>query len=244
MLLEHQVDGLILAPVSRSPDGDYPNIELLRTFQRRQIPVVCIVDSVRNLATARITTAVYHGTRMLVDHLIELGHRDIAYFSQPFQRVQKCGRHAAYQDALLQAGIPFRSELLVETGLTPDAAYERTGGLLDQGVRFTAAVYANDYMATGGLRKLRERGLRVPEDVSVTGFDDVDLARFCEVPLTTARFPMRQIGEMAVRELVDQLAQSDRLDGTPPLDVALRPELVRRQSTGPAPCQLPGPGAG
>ncbi len=127
----------------------------------------------------------------------------------------------------------FDPALLVETGLTPTDAYRATGDLLDSGVVFTAAVYANDYMAIGGLRKLRERGIRVPEDVSVTGFDDTEWAQFCEVPLTTARFPTRQLGEMAVREIVEHLTAGDRTQDEAFCDLALRPTLVTRQSTGP-----------
>jgi len=241
MLLEHHVDGLILAPVSRNQEGSYQNIDLLRAFHQRGTPVICVVDSVKDFPSGRITTAVYHGTRMLMDHLIELGHREIAYFSQPFQRIQKYGRHTAYYDALREAGIPERPELIVETGLTPIEAYRKTAWALDSGLRFTAAMYANDYMAFGGMRALRERGIRVPAEVSVCGFDDVEWAQFCEVPLTTARFPIRQIGEMAVRELVDCLSDpARRSDFSEPFcDVAVRPTLIVRQSTGPAPTGLP-----
>lgn len=236
MLLEHRVDGLILVPVASDPEGTYQNIKLLQTFQRRRVPILCIVDAVRDMETLRITTAVYEGTRLLVDHLTGLGHRDIAYFSQPFPRVLQCGRHAAYRDALARAGIPFRPELLIETGLTPEDAYARTGQALEDGVSFTAAVYPNDYMAVGGLRKLREQGLRVPQDVSVTGFDDVDWARFCEVPLTTARFPVRELGEMAVQKMLQCLeSESDASGRSPSCDIIVKPELVVRESTGPAP---------
>ncbi|MGQ9650780.1 MAG: LacI family DNA-binding transcriptional regulator [Phycisphaerae bacterium] len=235
MLLEHHVDGLVIVPVARSPEGAYPNLKLLKLFQRRHIPIISIVDSINELETGRITTAVYQGTRLLMDHLIGLGHRDIAYFSQPFQRIQKYGRHTAYHDALREAGIPYRPELMVETGLSPAEAYRQTARLLDSGVRFTAAMYPNDYMAVGGLRMFRERGIRVPDDVSVTGFDDIELARYCEIPLTTAAFPIRQLGEMAIRELVSLLGRSDRGGEQPTVDVALRPTLVVRQSTGPPP---------
>lgn len=235
MLLEHHVDGLVIVPVARSPEGEYPNLGLLRLFHRRHIPIISIVDSISELKTGRITTAVYQGTRLLTDYLVGLGHRDIAYFSQPFQRIQKYGRHMAYHDALREAGIPHRPELLAETGLSPADAYRQTGLLLDRGVRFTAAMYPNDYMAVGGLRMLRERGFRVPEEISVTGFDDIELARYCEIPLTTAAFPIRQLGEMAVREIVSFLADTDREDEQPTVDVALRPTLVVRQSTGPPP---------
>lgn len=235
MLLEHNVDGLILVPVSSDSEGTYPNLALLKMFQRRRVPIICIVDGVRDLKTGRILTDVYAGTRMLIDHLAELGHQDIAYFSQPFSRVQKFGRHAAYYDALRMHGLPARPELLVETGLTPEEAYDRTTALVDSGVRFTAAVYPNDYMAIGGIRALLDRGLRVPQDISVTGFDDIEWARFCEVPLTTARFPRQEIGERAVREMIEHLA-SEPLDTLAGLsDVTIPPELVIRQSTGPAP---------
>jgi DNA-binding LacI/PurR family transcriptional regulator len=234
MLLEHNVDALILVPVASDPRGTYENLDLLRMFESRGIPIMCIVNSVRGLKANRVTTDVYQATRLLADHLLELGHRDIAYFSQPFTRVvRQHGRHAAYRDALREAGVPFRPELLVETGVTPDDAYEQTGRLLDSGVRFTAAMYPNDYMAIGGVRKLRERGVRVPEDVSVAGLDDVDLARFCEVPLTTARFPMRKIGELAVGELIARLESSREAAELPsPSRRVLPAELVVRRSTG------------
>lgn len=234
MLLEHGIDGLILVPIARDREGAYPNTALLRTFQRRRTPIISIVESIKDYPTARITTSVYEGTRLVADHLIALGHRRIAYFSQPFHRIQKFGRHAAYHDALSREGIPFQPELMVEAGLTPDDAYQKTGQVLDRGVRFTAAMYPNDYMAVGGLRMLRERGLRVPEDVSVTGLDDVEWAKFCEVPLTTARFPTRTLGEMAVRELVERLSHTPLPEDEVFCQVSVSPTLVVRQSTGPA----------
>jgi DNA-binding LacI/PurR family transcriptional regulator len=235
MLMEHNIDALVLAPVVRSPAGDYPNLPLLRLFQGRQIPIMCLVDSIKELDTGRITTAVYAGTRLLADHLISLGHRRIAYFSQPFQRILKYGRHAACQDAMRAADIPHHPALLVETGLTPQDAFRETNSLLERGVSFTAAMYPNDYMAIGGLRALRLSGLRVPEDVSVTGFDDVDWARFCEVPLTTVAFAARQLGEMAIREIVEHLSSEEGTAKRPLCDIDIRPQLVVRDSTGPAP---------
>ncbi|MBP7937364.1 MAG: LacI family DNA-binding transcriptional regulator [Phycisphaerae bacterium] len=238
MLLEHGVDGLILVPIARSQDGTYPNTSLLRAFQRRRTPVISIVDSIKDYPTARITTSVYEGTRLVAEHLIALGHRRIAYLSQPFHRIQKFGRHAAYHDALNHAGIPFDPELMVEAGLTPNDAYEKTGQLLDSGIRFTAAMYPNDYMAVGGLRMLRERSLRVPDAVSVTGFDDVEWARFCEVPLTTARFPARALGEMAVRELTERLSRHAPPEDEAFCQISVSPTLIVRRSTGPVAGEL------
>lgn len=235
MLLEHNVEGLILVPVSADPEGTYPNLDLLKMFQRRRVPIICIVDGLKELKTGRVSTDVYAGTRMLVDHLTSLGHRDIAYFSQPFSRVVKFGRHAAYHDALREAGVAVRPELLVETGLSPEEAYDRTSSLLEQGVPFTAAVYPNDYMAVGGMRALRDHGLRVPDDVSVTGFDDIEWARFCEVPLTTARFPRQEIGERAVRDMIAYLDREPNDINAELCDIVVQPELVIRQSTGPVP---------
>jgi LacI family repressor for deo operon, udp, cdd, tsx, nupC, and nupG len=88
-------------------------------------------------------------------------------------------------------------------------------------------------MAIGGLRKLREQGLRVPDDVSVAGFDDVDAGRFCEVPLTTARFDIRQLGDTAVRQVIEYLEKDDDTAGRLASETVLEPTLVVRQSTGP-----------
>jgi len=234
MLLEHNVDGLIIVPVACDPEGTYRNVRLLKAFQRRQIPIQCIVDGIRGLRTGRILTDVYKGTRLVVEHLIGLGHRHIAYFSQPFVKVRKGGRHAGYYDALQAFGVPARPELMIEAGLTPRDAYERTRWFVRRKIFFTAAVYPNDYMAVGGLRALRESGLNVPRDVSVTGFDDVEWARYCEVPLTTVRFPARELGERCVMELMRYIHADQDPDRTM-CDIVLPPTLVVRESTAPPP---------
>jgi DNA-binding LacI/PurR family transcriptional regulator len=103
--------------------------------------------------------------------------------------------------------------------------------LLDSGFEPTAIICVNDFMAAGVLRALRDAGLRVPEDVSVTGFDNLSLSEYCWPPLTTAHIPRDEIGELVFRSLAPGLA-----GGTPPArETLFEPELVIRASTGPAP---------
>ncbi|WP_051939126.1 LacI family DNA-binding transcriptional regulator [Phaeacidiphilus oryzae] len=181
--------------------------------------------------TMSVSAAHFSGARAVTRLLVELGHRRIGLITGPaawHSRDDRVGGHlAALSEAGLlgDPGLLRHGEPATETGL-------RAGGeLLDLGPRPTAVVCYNDKVAVGVLEAARERGLRVPEDLSVTGFDDIDVSRAASPRLTTVRQPLLEMGRTAVTMLMRQL------DGHAheAVSMELATRLIVRESTGPAP---------
>ena len=114
----------------------------------------------------------------------------------------------------------------------PEEGYASAQKLLETGERFTALFAFNDISAIGAVRAIRDAGLRVPEDISVIGFDDIQAAAYLTPRLTTVRQPLRQMGEMAAKQLLLRISNGN---SRPRQLISLAPELVVRESTGPAP---------
>lgn len=208
-----------------------PGAELAR-LRDRGFPFVVVdprTPPPRNLAA--VSAAHFAGARQLTAHLIGLGHRRIGIIGGPRDWLAGENRFAGYLAPLADAGVlpdPELTRFVAEptTGLGHRAAAE----LLDLPDRPTALLAFNDKMAIGALRAAAERGLRVPEDLSVAGFDDIELGRACRPMLTTVRQPLEEMGRMAVHLLLRMLG-GHRIDA---LHVELATELVVRESTGPA----------
>ncbi len=166
------------------------------------------------------------GTRAAVEHLIGLGHTRIAYVGDRSGYQSDAERLGGYQQALVQAGIEFDRALAVEGDGRPEAAIEAVNGLLALPVPPTAICCYNDMTALGAMRAIRARGLRVPEDVSVTGFDDLFFAAYIEPPLTTVRQPMRRMGKMAMESLLNLMSGEESI-----AQVKVEAELIVRGST-------------
>jgi len=168
------------------------------------------------------------GAREAIAHLVGLGHRRIACVTNaPLVYTAAAERRDGYLDALRDAGIEFDPELLVEAEFVAASGHAAVARLVGRAA-FTAIFVASDVVALGVLRALREAGLDVPGDVSVVGFDDVDLAEHFDPPLTTVRVPARQLGEVAGRTLLDRIAGQVVAPRT-----VLSTELIVRASTGP-----------
>lgn len=163
-----------------------------------------------------------------VRHLVELGHRVIAYVAGPQEFRHARRRQQAWADTLAAAGLPLGP--VRAGGFTAEGGARATRSLIGGPDRPTAIVYGNDLSATAGMAVAQEAGLRLPDDLSVVGFDDVPLASFTHPPLTTCRADATDWGRAAARTLVHVIQE-----GTAP-DVDLTPAaLVVRGSTGPAP---------
>lgn len=167
----------------------------------------------------------WNGARQIVEHLIELGHTEIAEISGPLESADGSMRHSSWRRCLevhnLDTGLSVAGDFDVCSG------YVGAKQLLGKSRSFTALVAGNDRMALGAIRAVREAGLRVPEDVSVVGFDDVPEAAFYNPPLTTVRQDFDVLGRESIEYLValiedSQIAVQQRV---------LYPELVIRQST-------------
>jgi DNA-binding LacI/PurR family transcriptional regulator len=161
-------------------------------------------------------------------HLIDLGHRRIGHVVGPRRMLHATRRNTAFTETLAAAGLP--EGLVVETDFTAAQGAAATEHLLDLAEPPTAIIYGNDPMAIAGIGVAHERGLRLPDDLSITGFDDSELARYVFPSLTSVRTDPLSWGEAAARTLLELVA-TGRAD-----DVELEPaRVVTRASTGPAP---------
>ncbi|MGX7826320.1 LacI family DNA-binding transcriptional regulator [Actinokineospora sp. 24-640] len=209
-----------------------PEAELIR-LRDRQFPFV-VVDPRTPLPRDIVAVSAGHfaGARSLMAHLVELGHRRVGVIGGPLEWLANDARAAGYAACLADVGVlpsPALARNVHEP--TTDNGHRVAADLLDQPDRPSALVAFNDKMAVGALRAAAERGLRVPEDLSVAGFDDIDIARATHPMLTTVRQPLAEMGRMAVNLLV-RLLDRHELEA---LHVELATELVVRGSTGPAP---------
>ncbi|GAA1982777.1 LacI family DNA-binding transcriptional regulator [Catenulispora subtropica] len=207
-------------------------VEDLAFLQQRRFPVV-IVDPRKPVPRGMVSIAAAHtaGARAITGHLIGLGHRRIGVVSGPADWLTGADRMAGHLAALSEAGL-LGSPDLVRYGEPAIFTGVAAGGeLLDLPERPTAIVCFNDKVAVGVFQAAAERGLRVPRDLAVTGFDDSEMSLATAPMLTTVRQPLPEMGRIAVTMLT-RLIEGQALDA---LHIELATELVVRGSTGEAP---------
>lgn len=178
-----------------------------------------------------VSAAHFSGARQLTAHLTDLGHRRIGVIGGPHEWMASDARLAGHHAALVDVGILPPPELVRSVQPTIDDGYRAARDLLDLPDRPTALIGFNDKIAVGALHAALEGGLRVPQDLSIGGFDDIELSRVTRPPLTTVAQPLQEMGRMAVNLLV-RLQQRHKLDA---LHIDLATDLVVRASTGPVP---------
>jgi len=219
-LAERRVDGIIVT--SSRVGSDY-----LPMLAQLNVPMVLVNDQYPGEFVHSVTIANEEGSRAATNHLIEMGHRRIAYVGDRSGYQTDTERLKGYKQALAHAGIEFASELAVHGDGRPEGALAAVDGLLKMADPPTAVCCYNDMTALGAMRSIRARGLRVPEDVSVTGFDDLFFAEYLEPPLTTVRQPMRRMGEMAMENLLKLMSGEESV-----AQVKVEAQLIVRGSTG------------
>ncbi|ASW57767.1 LacI family DNA-binding transcriptional regulator [Plantactinospora sp. KBS50] len=180
---------------------------------------------------AAVSAAHVSGARAVMDHLVRLGHRRVGIIGGPRDWLVTNARMTGYTAPLADVGVlPSPDLVCFVSDPTMEQGYQAARELLDRPDRPTALVGFNDKIAVGALHAARERGLRVPADLSVVGFDDSEIGRATDPVLTTVRQPLAELGRMAVTLLLRQL-RGHELDA---LHVELATELVERASTAPA----------
>jgi DNA-binding LacI/PurR family transcriptional regulator len=219
-LAERRVDGII---VTSSRVG----AEYLPLLAKLNVPMVLVNDQYPGEFVHSVMIANQEGTRVVVGHLIALGHRRIGYVGDRSGYQSDAERLEGYKQALAAAGIEFVPELAVEGDGRPEAAVKAMNKLLDMESPPTAVCCYNDMTALGAMKAIRKRGLRVPDDISVTGFDDLFFAAYLDPPLTTIRQPMRQMGRMAMENLFKLMSGGEHSVA----QVTVDSELVVRGST-------------
>jgi LacI family transcriptional regulator len=221
-LVSKRVDGLILAP-SR---GDHST--LTRLLENARMPVV-VVDRDASLPNADVVLydnagGSYEATR----HLIDLGHTCIGCVAGPADATSAAERVKGFRKAIAEAGLSLPAHAVVESDFHFAGGREATARLLATGEPFTALFAANDLMAAGAVRALAERGISVPGDMSVIGFDDAPLAEMISPALTTMRQPLQDMAHAAVSLLLARMTESN---GAAPTRRILPTSLVVREST-------------
>lgn len=190
-----------------------------------------VVDPLQRLNERIPSVSAAHsaGATAALEHLLGLGHRRIAAITGPRGWIATEERLRGYHAALAAAGILPEPELVVDGNFEIELGVRAARRLLDLHEPPTAIFAFNDNMAIGAMRAARERGVRVPEELSVVGFDDVEAAEIVTPQLTTIRQPLAEMGRMAV-SVLERLIEGQRVEA---LHVELRTQLVVRQTTAP-----------
>lgn len=202
--------------------------ELIQELTESRIPVVFYDVGTPRPNITNIRVNYRRGIEKVIDYLDSLGHRRLGFIGHHAMLAPINERMKAVLDAVAR-----NSSLHVKTAADADTlegGRQAARALLSSGYQPTAIICVNDITAVGALRELRERGLRVPGDVSVTGFDNVKLSEFCFPALTTVHIPRERIGQIICDHLIPDPAQPAAKEH----EIVIDPELVVRESTGPA----------
>lgn len=224
-LVERRVDGMILATASRSDDVI---IDLLESG----IQMVLVNRSTEGVPVPAILGDDVTGIGLAVDHLAKLGHERIGHVAGPQHLSTGLGRHQAFLTRMQSLGLEVDPGGVEEaTWYQVDPGYKAARVLLERRSDITAIVAANDLIALGCYRAVRESGKEVGADVSITGYNDIPLLDLMQPPLTSVRVPYRQMGVEAANTLLPMMSSGSSPDR--PVSIRLTPTLSVRESTAP-----------
>jgi LacI family transcriptional regulator len=229
MLIERQVAGLIVLANSSNPAS-----ELLKLLSECRVPTVIIGREMKRGSLSSVTVANEEGALVALQHLYSLGHRKIAFINGPKRFIESQQRWNGSQRFASETGLTIDRRLVVELK-QPNSSYEEGSALarrlVESGKEFTALVSYDDMTAFGAIRALHQLGRKVPDDCSVTGFDDVAAAAYYNPSLTTVRQGMEELGSAAVEFLLKAIEDSTLNKKTTVRSRRIQPHLVVREST-------------
>ena len=220
-LMVKRLEGILLVPsgIRAREEHDLP--------RRYQIPMV-LLD--RKLEGISDIPGVYsnneYASVISCEHLIRKGARDIVFISGPLNVSTSIERFEGYKAVLAQHSIPFRPEMCRHGSYTVESGYNAVLELERSGISYSAILAANDLMALGALKAVREFGYRVPEDVQIIGFDNIEFSQYCEPSLSTMQQPTFDMGAKAVELLTGIIEKGD-----PVQPERLIPKLLMRKTT-------------
>ncbi|ASG09680.1 substrate-binding domain-containing protein [Vibrio anguillarum] len=219
-LLQKRVDGLLL--MCSTLEG-----ERIDVFERYpDIPVVVMDWGPMLFPSDKIQDNSLRGGYIAANYLIECGHKEIGCITGPLIRHQAQMRYEGYKRAVLEAGLDIYPNWIVESDFECEGGYEAFNKMLAKGPLPSAIFVSNDMMAMGVINAANEKGIRIPEDLSLMGYDDIHIARFMSPALTTIHQPKYRLGKAAVDTLLARL-ENEALE---PQIVQLEPTLVVRKS--------------
>ncbi len=232
-LLRRGIDGLVLLPT-------YVNIleEEYQLLARRRSPIVIAGNYYEHLKELDTVIPGHdQGAKLILEHLFELGHRQIGFIFGVMRKPLGSERFKIYCQMLEEMNIPFRDEFVLQCGITYQDGFDATNALLDLQPRPTAILAINDLLALGAMHAAHQKGLNIPEDVSIAGFDDNDYSAFLNPSLTTVDVSAHEIGTQCVRMVLERIKNPER----PYRSHRIPPALKMRSSTGPVKSVIPLP---
>lgn len=223
MIAGKRADGMII--LSRNVTG----LQTRRPEDDAALPIVIACEYSHDTDTPRVRIDNHEGAALAVGHLAGMGHRDIAAIAGPLDQTMCRDRLEGYKLGLARSKLIFDPILVAEGDFSLESGFDAMNRLLDVGTRITAVTCANDEMALGAINALQARGIAVPQQMSVMGFDNLRFGAFSTPPLTTIHIPVQELGETSMRLVLDVLLQPDAADAA--REVILPHRLVVRGST-------------
>ncbi|WP_162047811.1 substrate-binding domain-containing protein [Vibrio taketomensis] len=219
-LLQKRVDGMIL--MCSSLEG-----ERIDEFEKYpDVPVVVMDWGPMLFASDKIQDNSLQGGYMAVKYLIDCGHKKIGCITGPLNRHQAQMRYEGFKRAMRESDLLLNSDWIVESNFECDGGYQAFNQMYGKGELPSALFVCNDMMAIGVLNAAYEKGLKVPDDFSIIGYDDIHMAQYMTPPLTTIHQPKYRLGQAAVETLLAKLEQTEQDHQV----VQLEPTLVTRAS--------------
>jgi LacI family transcriptional regulator len=225
-MIERRVDGVAVMTFGMEE-------VLLEDLKLRKVPLVFVDVGPPRPRVSNIRIDYLHGIRQAVQHLAALRHQKIAFISGPLRLKSSMARKEAFVSSLQEIGLPVDPDLILEGDHTMEGGMKVSAPMLARPNRPTAVLCSNDMTAIGVMRKSHEAGLRIPQDLSVVGFDDIRLAQFVLPPLTTVQMSQSELARLAFHALLAEVSREiPSPNGT---EYVVKTNLVLRGSTGLAP---------
>ena len=228
MMRDYHTDGIIFAGGSLNDEAHMREMgELISRARERHTPVVSLGSHLFESPQINIDNT--SAAADMTGYLVGLGHSRIGFIDGPELLTTTALRRDGYKQALKKHGIPYDPDLVVSSNFTYESGQAATDTLLTRDPLPTAIFGSNDLVAIGCLARLRERGISVPDQISVAGFDDIFAARYVNPPLTTIQVPMWKMGAIGMQKLVQMIETTDKVDDV----TLLEHSLVVRASCAP-----------
>jgi LacI family transcriptional regulator len=224
--LQRKVDGVAIMTSEMDES-------LVEVFSRRHIPLVFLDGSTLGPGVSSVSLDYTGGVDMAMEHLIGLGHQRIAFISGPLRLGAAQTRLRAFKKVQKREDLAEHPQLIQEGNHRVDGGREAMLRILDSGVRPTAVLASNDLTAIGAMGAIHERGLNIPGDISVIGFDNIQLSAHTMPSLSTVNAPRAQVANAAFHALLDARKPGGKL--APGTRHQVKTSLVVRDSTGPVP---------
>jgi DNA-binding LacI/PurR family transcriptional regulator len=221
-MLQRKVDGVAIMTSEIEE-------HLVDELSSRRIPLVFMDTATPQRGISNISIDYAAGIDAAVEHLIALSHRAIGFISGPMELTSSVARRNAFLSSMQRRGLNPAHELIEEGNHRMDGGHEAMARLLSKDIRPTAVMASNDMTAIGAMGAIFERGLKIPRDISVVGFDDIEISAFTQPALTTVRLSRTEIARVAFRALHD-VPNAATVRGQ---EYSIRPVLAERKSTGP-----------